>query len=68
MFDGVVYNNFPVDILQQEFKPDVIIGSNVSTKIYNDYPYGLDEKLIAKSLIFMLLDKSDPAAVPANGV
>lgn len=68
LFDGGVYNNFPVDIVQKTFAPDVVIGSNVSTKIYNDYPYGLDEKLIAKSLLFLLLDKSDPASVPPNGV
>lgn len=68
LFDGGVYNNFPVDILQKTFSPDVVIGSNVSTKIYNDYPYGIDEKLIAKSLLFLLLDKSDPASVPANGI
>ena len=68
LFDGGVYNNFPVDILQEEFQPDVIIGSNVSTKVYNEYPYGLDEKLIAKSLLFLLLDKSDPTRVPGNGV
>ena len=68
LFDGGVYNNFPVDILQEEFEPDVIIGSNVSTKIYNDYPYEQDEKLIAKSLLFMLLDKSDPASIPSNGI
>lgn len=68
LFDGGVYNNFPVDVAQNEFNPDVIIGSNVSTKIYNDYPYSLDEKLIANSLLFLLLDKSDPASVPKNGV
>lgn len=68
LFDGGVYNNFPVDVVQKAFNPDVIIGSNVSTKIYNDYPYDLDEKLIARSLLFLLLDKSDPESVPANGV
>jgi NTE family protein len=68
LFDGGVYNNFPVDVAQESFKPDVIIGSNVSTKIYNDYPYDLDEKLIANSLLFLLLDKSDPASVPKEGV
>ncbi len=68
LFDGGVYNNFPVDVAQKEFNPGVIIGSNVSSKIYNDYPYSLDEKLIANSLIFLLLDKSDPASVPENGV
>jgi NTE family protein len=68
LFDGGVYNNFPVDVAEDVFKPDVIIGSNVSTKIYNDYPYDIDEKLIANSLIFLLLDKSDPARVPKHGV
>jgi NTE family protein len=68
LFDGGVYNNFPVDVAENVFNPDVIIGANVSTKIFNDYPYDLDEKLIAKSLLFLLLDKSDPASVPKNGV
>ena len=68
LFDGGVYNNFPVDVVQDAFQPDVIIGANVSSKIYNDYPYSLDEKLIANSLLFLLLDKSDPASVPENGV
>ncbi len=68
LFDGGVYNNFPVDVMQNEFKPDVIIGSNVSSKVYDEYPYGEDEKLISKSLLYMLLDKSDPSKIPATGV
>src|SRR5882762_10070520 len=68
LFDGGVYNNFPVDVMQNDFKPDVIIGSNVSSKVYDEYPYGEDEKLISKSLLYMLLDKSDPSSIPATGV
>jgi NTE family protein len=68
LFDGGVYNNFPVDVLQKEFKPDVIVGSNVSSKIFNEYPYDNDDKLIANSLLYMLLDKSDPSAIPESGV
>lgn len=68
LFDGGVYNNFPVDVAENEFGPDVIIGVNVSSKVYNDYPYSLDEKLISNSLLFLLLDKSDPASVPESGV
>ncbi|HEX8060975.1 MAG TPA: patatin-like phospholipase family protein, partial [Cyclobacteriaceae bacterium] len=68
LFDGGVYNNFPVDVMQNDFKPDVIIGSNVSSKVFDEYPYGEDEKLISKSLLYLLLDKSDPSAIPANGV
>src|SRR5690606_14017690 len=29
LFDGGVYNNFPVDVAQTSFNPDVIIGVNV---------------------------------------
>jgi NTE family protein len=68
LFDGGVYNNFPVDIMQKEFKPDVLIGVNVSTKIYSEYPYGDDEKLISRSLLFLLLDKSDPSQIPEESV
>jgi NTE family protein len=32
-FDGGLYNNFPVDVMFNDFKPDVIIGSNVSENI-----------------------------------
>jgi NTE family protein len=68
LFDGGVYNNFPVDVAERIFKPDVIIGSNVSSKVYDEYPYGQDDKLISRSLLYMILDKSDPDQVPASGV
>lgn len=32
MFDGGLYNNFPVDIMCNEFYPDFIIASNVATE------------------------------------
>lgn len=32
MFDGGVYNNFPADILCEEFDVDIIIASNVAAK------------------------------------
>src|SRR5690606_7956180 len=68
LFDGGVYNNFPVDVATEEFNPDVIIGVNVSTKIFTEYPYETDDRLISNSLIYMLLDKSDPTAVGDLGV
>lgn len=68
LFDGGVYNNFPVDVLQKEFNPEVIIGVNVSSKVYDKYPYGEDEKMISRSLLYMLLDKSDPGKIPVNGI
>ncbi len=68
LFDGGVYNNFPVDVVQKVFHPEVVIGCNVSSKVYDKYPYGEDERLISRSLLYMLLDKSDPGKIPANGI
>ena len=31
LFDGGLYNNFPADLMCEQFKPDFIIGSNVSS-------------------------------------
>lgn len=68
LFDGGVYNNFPISVATEAFHPDVVIGSNVSSKVYDDYPFDEDEKLISRSLLYMLLDKSDPGQVPATGI
>ena len=53
LFDGGVYNNFPIDVMQKDFNPEIVIGSNVSTKVFDEYPYGEDDKLISKSLLYM---------------
>lgn len=68
LFDGGVYNNFPVDVATEEFDPDVIIGVNVSSKVFTEYPYDNDDRLIRNSLIYLLLDKSDPTAINDLGV
>ena len=31
LFDGGLYNNFPADVMCNEFHPDILIGSNVSS-------------------------------------
>lgn len=33
-FDGGLYNNFPTDVMYENFKPDIIIGSNVSESLH----------------------------------
>lgn len=32
MYDGGIYNNFPVNVMQEEFAPDVIIGSDLTSE------------------------------------
>lgn len=68
LFDGGVYNNFPVSVALSDFAPDVIIGSNVSSKTYKEYPYGKDDQLISRSLLYLLLDNSDSTEIPGSGV
>ncbi len=68
LFDGGVYNNFPVDVAEAEFQPDVIIGSNVSSKIHQEYPTGEDDKLLSRSMLYLLMDKSNPARMPSGGI
>lgn len=54
LFDGGLYNNFPADIMYENFSPDYIVGSNVS---YNaDLP---DDDDIISQLTNMLVAYSD---------
>ena len=67
VFDGGLYNNFPVDVMKNDFKPDYIIGTNVSSKIFNEYPKENDEKLMNRFLMYMFLSKSDSTVIGKNG-
>jgi NTE family protein len=67
VFDGGLYDNFPVDVMQKNFKPDYIIGANVSSKTFTDYPKD-DEKLMGRSLYYMFLSKSDSTGLGKNGI
>jgi NTE family protein len=67
VFDGGIYNNFPVDVMKKDFQPDFIIGSNVSSKTYNDYPKDIDEKLMNRFLVYMFLSKTDSTSIGKNG-
>ncbi|WP_026898715.1 patatin-like phospholipase family protein [Daejeonella oryzae] len=67
VFDGGLYNNFPVNVMKEEFKPDYIIGTNVSSKIYNEYPKDSDEKLMNRFLIYLFLSNTDSTSIGKNG-
>ncbi len=56
LFDGGLYNNFPVDVLIENFNPDIIIGSNVS---YN-YESPTAEDLVSqiKNILVSVTDYS----------
>ena len=68
MFDGGIYNNFPVDVVINEFNPDVVIGVNVSSKKFEEYPYDTDDKLLSESFSLVFTNKGDPTRVPDGGI
>ena len=63
LFDGGIYNNFPIDIAQKEFKPDIIIGCNVS----GDNPKAADDDLISQ-LQAMILYRSQIQTFASNAL
>lgn len=68
VFDGGLYNNFPVDVMKTNFNPDYIIGANVSSKNFNEYPKNNDDHLMNRFLLFMFLSKSDSTLIGKNGI
>ncbi len=63
LFDGGMYNNFPVDIALDEFKPDVIIGSKVS----GNYPQP-DPDDVLSQIQNMLMTDTDFSLDTSKGI
>ncbi|KAA9333137.1 patatin-like phospholipase family protein [Hymenobacter busanensis] len=68
LFDGGIYNNFPVDVMRAEFKPDIIIGVNVGDVAYKKYPYEKDDQLLLGSIVFLGASVADTLAVGPGGI
>ena len=63
LFDGGIYNNFPIDVAQKEFLPDVILGCNVS----GITPKAADDDLISQ-LQAMILYRSQVQTYTATAL
>jgi len=63
MFDGGLYNNFPSDVMYNDFFPDIIIGVNLS-----DSTEVLDQDDILSQLRSMVVNRSDLSLMCENGV
>ncbi|MFH1005867.1 MAG: patatin-like phospholipase family protein, partial [Bacteroidota bacterium] len=63
LFDGGIYNNFPSDIMYEEFYPDIIIGSNVS----GNAPSPNEDDLLSQ-LTTMLVNKTNFQIICQNGI
>ncbi|RLD52224.1 MAG: hypothetical protein DRJ05_17610 [Bacteroidetes bacterium] len=60
LFDGGMYNNFPVDVLIDEFSPDVIIGSKAASN------YDPAEKFDLVSQVQTMLMRNTEYSVDTN--
>lgn len=63
LFDGGIYNNFPIDMIYREFNPDVILGCNVS----GSNPKPTEDDLLSQ-LQSMILYRSEPVIPISNTV
>ena len=63
MFDGGLYNNFPSDVMYNDFYPDIIIGVNLSDSVTPP-----DEDDVFSQLKSMVINRSDLSIICENGV
>jgi len=68
LFDGAVYDNFPVDIMRKEFQPDIIIGVNVGDIAFKKYPYKKADELLTSTLAFLGTNAADTSSLGKNGI
>ena len=62
-YDGGIYNNFPTDVMMEDFHPDIIIGSVVAAE-----PTKPDENDIMGQLESMIMQKSDYTLPDSLGI
>ncbi|NMM47119.1 patatin-like phospholipase family protein [Marinigracilibium pacificum] len=56
LFDGGIYNNFPLDVMRKEFAPDHLIGVNVSDTRKKEYPFGEDDQHMNDAILDLFMD------------
>jgi NTE family protein len=61
LFDGGIVNNFPKDIMEEDFKPDVIIGHKVSNLSKKPDPEDVFNQI--ESMVTQITDYSIPDSV-----
>lgn len=63
LYDGGLFNNFPADIMEREFNPDIIIGSVVTNK-----PSPPDERDIMSQVINLVVDRNNYTIPEGKGI
>ncbi len=68
LFDGGVFNNFPVDVMMKEFNPDLVIGVDVGTQVYKEYPEKEADELVQNPLKFLFMVAKESATLREQDV
>ncbi|MDR3652906.1 MAG: patatin-like phospholipase family protein [Paludibacter sp.] len=63
LFDGGIYNNFPVDVMRSDFNPDFMIGSVVANN-----PRKPDERDIVMQIENMIMTRTDYSIPKKEGM
>lgn len=63
MFDGGLYNNFPTDVMYDEFFPDIIIGVD-----FSDTTSGPEDDDVFSQIKSMIIDRDPTSIICQNGV
>lgn len=62
-YDGGIYNNFPTDVMRDDFHPDIIIGSVVATN-----PTKPKENDLMSQIENMVMQKTDYSVPDSEGI
>ena len=63
LFDGGIFNNFPVDVMREDFNPDFIIGSAVASN-----PRKPDQRDIVMQIENMIMNRTDYTVKKNEGI
>jgi NTE family protein len=63
LFDGGIFNNFPVDVMRKDFDPDFMVGSVVSNN-----PPKPDQRDIIKQIENMIMTRTDYTIPKEDGL
>lgn len=66
MYDGGIYDNFPVRPMEEEFHPDIMIGSRLASADTTDVP--LNEKNVISQLLTFVMQENDYTITPDKGI
>ncbi len=66
MYDGGIYDNFPVKPMEEEFHPDIMIGSRLASNDTTQVP--LSEQNVLSQLLTFVMQENDYTISPDKGI